>query len=83
MTAGQTKIIPVKRFSYFNEIATALMHEFEFLIVDMPPVNTRSFPTLIANQLTGLIVVVESRKTKRRDIDRICGRLMNEMLSVS
>lgn len=71
MSSGLNKIIPVKRFSFFNEIATSLLHEFEFMIVDMPSVNTRSFPTLIANQLTGLIIVVEARRTKRRDVDRI------------
>jgi len=77
MPAGHHKIIPVKQLSYFNEIAASLLNEFEFVIVDMPPVNTRSFPTLIANQLTGLIVVVEARKTKRRDIERIF-RQVNE-----
>lgn len=77
MPAGHSKIIPAKRLSYFNEIAASLMKEFEFLIIDMPPVNTRSFPTLIANQLTGLIVVIEARKTKRRDIDRMF-RQVNE-----
>lgn len=77
ITAGFTKIIPTKKLTGFNEIAGSLFNEYEFIIVDMPSLEMRSFPTLIANQLTGLIVVVEARKTKRRDVARIF-RQVNE-----
>ncbi|MFI5236325.1 MAG: tyrosine-protein kinase family protein [Ignavibacteriales bacterium] len=71
LPAGNGKSISPKKFINFNSIAYSLLQEFEFLIVDMASVTARNFPTLIANQLNGLIVVVESNKTKRRDINRI------------
>ena len=77
VTAGFTKIIPTQKLISFNEIAGSLFNKFEFIIVDMPSLESRKFPTLIANQLNGLIVVVEARKTKRRDVDRIF-RQINE-----
>ena len=59
----------------FNVIADSLLQKFEFVIVDMASVDAKNFPTLIANQLNGLIVVVESSRTKRRDINRLFRRV--------
>jgi Mrp family chromosome partitioning ATPase len=62
----------------FRQLLSSLFQEFEFILVDLPSVSTRSFPTLIANQLNGLIVVVKSKKTKRRDINRLFRRVRQE-----
>ncbi len=69
--AGSISIVPTNKLANFNKIVNSLLKEFEFIIVDMPSLDERSFPTIIANQLNGLIVVVEVRKTRRRDIDRL------------
>ncbi len=88
LPAGNIKIIPENKLASFNEILLSLMSEFEFLIVDMPSLSSRNFPTLIANQLNGLIVVLEARRTKRRDIERlfrhvnernVCGFVLNKV----
>jgi len=69
--AGKVNIIPTNKLANFNKVVNSLLKEFEFVIVDMPSLAARNFPTIIANQLNGLIVVAEVRKTRRRDIDRL------------
>jgi len=71
LPVGDTNIIPPSSLATFRDILSSLFTEFEFVIVDLPPVNARSFPTLIANQLNGLIVVVESGSTKRHDVNKL------------
>lgn len=88
LPVGNIKMIPETKLASFNEILLSLLREFEFIIVDMPSISSRNFPTLIANQLNGLIVVIEARKTKRRDIERmfrnvnernVCGFVLNRV----
>ncbi len=69
--AGGRNGISVYKLANFPKIIKSLLHEFEFIIVDMPSLDAKNFPTIIANQLNGLIVVAEVRKTKRRDIERL------------
>ncbi len=78
MPAGNLKVIPPSKFLAFRGLLTSLFKEFEFVLVDMPAVQSRAFPTLIANQLTGLIVVVKAKKTKRRDVSRLFRRVRQE-----
>ncbi|MEW6193633.1 MAG: CpsD/CapB family tyrosine-protein kinase [Bacteroidota bacterium] len=75
LPSGNLKILPPNRLINFNIVAYSLLQKFEFLIVDMTSVDSKHFPTLIANQLNGLIVVVESSRTKRRDISRLFRRV--------
>jgi protein-tyrosine kinase len=78
MPAGNSAPLAPGRFSSFRGLLNSLFREFEFVLLDLPAVNVRNFPTLIANQLTGLIVVVKSRKTKRRDIEKLFRRVRKE-----
>ncbi len=55
----------------FRDVIYSLKQQFEFVIVDLPSMDSESVPTLFANQLGGLIVVVNSGKTKLEDIDPI------------
>ncbi len=71
LPSGNSSRIRVSQLGNFNKILNSLFHDFEFVIVDMPSPDAKNFPTLIANQLNGLIVVTEVRKTRRRDIDRL------------
>jgi Mrp family chromosome partitioning ATPase len=75
LPAGNLRVLPPNKLISFNEIAFSLLQNFEFLVADMSSVDIKNFPTLIANQLNGLIVVVESNKTRRRDISRLFRRV--------
>ncbi len=75
---GDARIIQPSKLLAFREILASLFTEFEFVIADMPPTGSGSFPTLIANQLSGLLVVVRSRKTKRRDVSKLLRRVREE-----
>ncbi len=78
MSAGNLKAIPPSRFLTFRELLASLFKEFEFVLIDMPSVQSKDFPTLISNQLTGLIVVVKAKKTKRRDVSKLFRRVRQE-----
>ncbi len=73
--AGKISVIPTNKLVNFNKVVNSLLKEFDFVIVDMPSLSAKNFPTLIANQLNGIIAVAEVRKTKRRDIDRLFRQL--------
>ena len=75
LPSGNLRVLPPNRLTNFSIIAYSLLQKFEFIVVDMAPVDSKNFPTLIANQLNGLIIVVESNRTKRRDINRIFRRV--------
>lgn len=67
---GQTTL-GLDRLTAFRDIMYSLEQEFEFVIVDMPALSTETVPVLFANQLNGLIVVVNSGRTKREDLDAL------------
>jgi protein-tyrosine kinase len=73
--SGNLKVLPPNRLINFGVIAHSLLRIFEIVVVDMASVDTKNFPTLIANQLDGLIVVVESNRTKLKDINRLFRRV--------
>ncbi|HEY6952538.1 MAG TPA: CpsD/CapB family tyrosine-protein kinase [Bacteroidota bacterium] len=59
----------------FADVIYSLKQEYEFVIVDMPAINTGHFPILFANRLSGLLVVVDTSTTKRADIDKMFRQL--------
>lgn len=69
----------LEHFASFRDIIYSLEQEFDFVIVDMPAVHPHGFPTLFANQLNGLLIVVDAGRTKRGEIDAIF-RHFNEHL---
>lgn len=78
LPAGNPRLVPLSKLHAFRGILASLFNEFDFVIVDMPPAGTRGFPMLIANQLTGLLVVVRSKVTKRRDVNRLIRKVREE-----
>lgn len=78
MPAGNLTSLFQSKSSAFRGLLSSLSREFEFVLVDMPSASAKNFPTLIANQLTGLIVVVRTKKTKRRDMNRLFRRVREE-----
>jgi protein-tyrosine kinase len=53
----------------FRDVIYSLEQEFELVIVDMPAINTEGVPVLFANHLNGLLVVINSGRTKQEDLD--------------
>lgn len=78
MPAGISQTLFQSRSNSFRGMLSALSREFEFILVDLPSVDAKNFPTLIANQLTGLIVVVKQKKTRRRDMNKLFRRVREE-----
>ena len=61
----------------FRDIIYSLEQEFDFVIVDMPSVRSEMVPVLFANQLHGLLIVINSGKTRKEDLDEMF-RQINE-----
>ena len=78
MPIGTSGTLSPTAASMFKGMLTSLFREFEFVLVDLPATGDRDFPTLISNQLTGLIAVVKQKKTKRRDLEKLFRRVRQE-----
>lgn len=70
-------LIGLEHLGAFGEVISALEKEFDFVIVDLPAINTRNFPILFTNHLNGLLVVVDVTKTRKEDLDTMF-RQVNE-----
>lgn len=76
MRGGRLKpSIGLEQLPAFRDIIYSLQQNYEFIVVDMPAINSESVPNLFAQQLNGLIVVVRSGNTKREDIDLMLQRV--------
>lgn len=75
--ASRQSLVGLEYMSSFGQVVRSLEEEFEFVIVDMPSINSRNFPILFANQLDGLIVVVDTTRTRREDVEKLF-RQVNE-----
>ncbi len=67
----------LEQFPFFRDVIYSLTREFSFVVVDMPSVGIPGFPLLFANQLSGLLVVLNAGRTRREEVDRMF-RLLNE-----
>jgi len=65
----QRNVLGLDQLAAFRDIIYSLEQEFDFVIVDLPAMNTEEIPVLFTNQLNGLLVVVRTGKTKREDLD--------------
>ncbi|HKI45575.1 MAG TPA: hypothetical protein VKA08_09625, partial [Balneolales bacterium] len=62
----------LKDLAALRDVFYSLEREFEFVIVDMGSIlPIDNFPALFANEVDGLMLVVDTRKTKKADIDEI------------
>ena len=68
---GSSPSVGLEQLAAFRDVIYSLKHEFEFIIVDMPPIHAANFPILFANQLAGLLVVLQVGKTKRVEVGKI------------
>jgi Mrp family chromosome partitioning ATPase len=62
-------LLGLDQLTAFRDVIYSLEQEFDFVIVDMPAVNTAEIPILFTNQLNGLLIVLDSGKTRREDLD--------------
>ncbi|HUL44381.1 MAG TPA: CpsD/CapB family tyrosine-protein kinase [Bacteroidota bacterium] len=65
----------IHHLSAFRDVVYSLEQEFDVVIVDMPPINNESVSVLFANQLNGVIVVIDSGRTKREELDSMFHQL--------
>jgi len=63
------------KLAAFRDVIYSLEQEFDFVIVDMPSIKAQGVPVLFANQLNGIIVVIDSTTTKRKDVDSMLRQL--------
>lgn len=70
-TIGPQSLLGLEYMAAFGDVIYSLEQQFEFVIVDMPSINSRDFPILFANQLDGLIVIVDVGRTKRDDLQKL------------
>ncbi len=69
--------VRLNQLAEFRDVLYSLEQEFEFVIVDVPAINGRDFPILYAGQLEGLLVVVDTMQTKKKDLEKMF-RVVNE-----
>jgi Mrp family chromosome partitioning ATPase len=62
-------LLGLDHLTAFRDVIYSLEQEFDFVIVDMPAVNSAEIPVLFTNTLNGLLIVVDSGKTRREELD--------------
>jgi protein-tyrosine kinase len=62
-------LLGLDQLTAFRDVIYSLEQEFDFVIVDMPSVGSDEIPALFHNQLNGLLIVVDSGKTKKDELD--------------
>jgi protein-tyrosine kinase len=62
-------LLGLDHLTAFRDVIYSLEQEFDFVIVDMPSVNSAEIPVLFTNTLNGLLIVVDSGKTRREELD--------------
>jgi len=74
MTAGSSKDLTpgIEHTLILRQILFALKSKFDFVIIDMGPIIPISrFPIHFINEIDGLIGVIDSQKTKRKEFNKI------------
>jgi Mrp family chromosome partitioning ATPase len=64
----------------FRDVLYSLKEEFEFVIVDMPALQEPRIPILLTHQMDGLLVIVDARKTKQKDVENILRRVNSSQI---
>ncbi|HYQ86224.1 MAG TPA: CpsD/CapB family tyrosine-protein kinase [Bacteroidota bacterium] len=72
---GTAPTVGLNHLADFGSIILSLEQQYDFVIVDMPSIESKGVPILYANHLDGLLVVVDSRKTRRADLERLFRRV--------
>jgi protein-tyrosine kinase len=68
---GSRTSLSLEHVAAFRDVLYSLKEEFEFVIVDMPVLHDSRVPILLTHQLDGLLVVVDTRRTKQEEIEKM------------
>jgi len=73
LTAGESSVTPgIEQTLNLRQVLSALKHEFDFVIIDMCSIcPVEEFPIHFINEIDGLIGVIDNKKTKKADLNRI------------
>lgn len=72
--------ITLEQSSAFFEVIDALEREFECIVIDMPSANRGEFPALLSTRLDQFLAVVDTTKTKHRDIEQMMTHVNEDQL---
>jgi Mrp family chromosome partitioning ATPase len=72
---GARTSLNLEHVAAFRDVLYSLKEEFEFVIVDMPVLHDSRVPILLTHQLDGLLVVVDTRRTRQEEIEKIFTQL--------
>jgi protein-tyrosine kinase len=67
--------IGLEQLVEFRNILFSLEEKFDFVILDFPSIEESVVPTLFMEPLNGLIVVVNTGKTKKEDLDSLLKKI--------
>jgi Mrp family chromosome partitioning ATPase len=72
LTAGRSsqRSIDLRDLVAFKDVLFSLRQQFHYVIVDMSSLDARDFPFTLANAFSGVLMVVDISKTRRRHIDK-------------
>lgn len=73
---AKDNIISLKDLITIREIINILEQQFDFVVLDMGPVfPVKEFPVQITNEVSGLIVVIDSKRTNHEDLEKVFQQL--------
>jgi len=87
IAAGSTRGQPVN-LEVFDALLSRLRSQFDFIVVDGPPVNAYADASVLATKVDGVILVVEADRTSvsdaetaKRQLDKVGARILGVVLN--
>jgi protein-tyrosine kinase len=68
-------VLGIERLSMLRDVFYSLRQQFDFTIVDMPAMWDPRIPSLLAQQMDGLILVINTGQTKQEEVERLIDRV--------
>ena len=70
----------IEQIAEFRNVVYSLREAFDFVIIDLPSMREPAIPMLLTHQMDGLLVVVDSTKTKREEVEIMFQRVHHQQL---
>ncbi len=85
ITSGNLPHYPVELLESkrLKELIEKLKSEFDLILVDSPPVIPYSDASVLSSQMDGVLLVVQSGRTRREDIQQVQATLQDNQAKVS
>lgn len=64
----------------FRNVIYSLKQEFDYIIIDMPAAKDPTVPTLLTHLMDGLLIVVDTNRTRQEDIEPIFRRIHEKQI---